>query len=226
MEGDILPTEAEDVATAIANVVGAVTTANMTRSSSSLPGTIPGEITLILEAFLHPKLPWEKLLFRFFNSLVDHEYSYAKPNRRYQDPIMRGATGRNGLDHLMYFVDISGSITDEQILAMNSEVKFIQEELRPERLSLITFDTELHDFYEFAREDAFEKITIEGRGGTSLDKVFAHALKESPTAVVIFTDLYVAIPEEPLPMPILWVCTDRIEATVPYGQLIHLDTVS
>lgn len=215
---DIQGIEGDGIAEAVTIVVGAMTTARMTGK----PEDIPGEITLIIDSFLNPKLPWETILFNFFNAMTSEEYSYARPNRRFHDPMVPGVTGRNGLEHLIYYLDISGSITDDDILRFNSEVKFIHEELKPERLTLVTFDTEIQDVYEFERDDPFEKIVVTGRGGTDLVDVFAHAQKHQPTAMIVFTDLYVDIPENP-GVPIVWVCINRPDAGVPYGQLVHVD---
>lgn len=221
LDGDILPMEDKAaIDKAIADVVGAMASARMTNQA----GDIPGEVGMIIDQFLNPKLPWEVILFNFFNALTSEEYSYARPNRRYQDPLLPGVTGRNGLEHLVYFVDISGSITDDQVLRMNSEVKYIQEELRPERLTLMTFDTEIHDTYEFEIDEPFDKIEIHGRGGTHLGQCWDYLQRNAPTAAVVFTDLCVGIPPDP-GIPIIWVCTDHREAEIPpYGQLIHVET--
>lgn len=207
-----------DLDKAVADVVGAMTTARMTGAE---PGDIPGEIGMYIDKFLNPKLPWNTILYNFFNALVQEEYSYARPNRRYEDPILRGLTGRNGLEHLVYFVDVSGSITDEQVIRMNSEVKYIQEQLNPERLTLITFDHCIQDTFEFERDDPFPYIEIHGRGGTSLHEPWDYLARHQPTACVVFTDLCVDIPENP-GIPLIWVCTDNQYAQVPYGQLIHI----
>lgn len=224
---DILPQNSNDpaqqtanTANAIAKVVGAITAAQMSKEA----GMIPGEITMTVEHFLNPKLPWETILFNFFNDMVDMERSYARPNRRYDDPILPGEAGLTGLEHLIYYLDISGSVSDHDILRFNSEVKYIHSELRPQRLTLVTFDTKIQDVYEFTADDVFEKIVVTGRGGTDLRPVMAHAKLHKPNAMIIFTDLYVDIPAELPPCPLVWICLDNSRAEVPYGKLIHMDS--
>lgn len=228
MGGDLLPMDANGpeqkaaaTAAAVANAVGAFATHKMIGGKDA--GNIPGEVELVIDKFLNPKLPWETILLNFFNALCSDEYSYARPNRRYEDPLLPGMTGRNGLEHLVYYLDISGSITDHHILMFNSEVKFIWEELQPEKLTLVTFDTEIRDEYVFEKGDDFEKIIVIGRGGTDLAPVWDHAAKCNPTAMIVFTDLEVGIPENP-GVPLIWVCIDNKGMTVPYGQLIHLSS--
>lgn len=215
---DIMGMDPADVAQAITDVIGAMAAAGM---SGMKPGDIPGEITLTVDQFLNPKLPWETILFNFMNALTSQEYSFARPNRRFVDPLVPGLTGRNGLEHLIYYLDISGSITDDHIIRFNSEVKFIQETLEPERLTLVTFDTQIQDVYEFEKDDPFEKVVVTGRGGTDLHDVFEHAQANNPTAMIVFTDMEVGIPENP-GIPIIWVCIDNPKMKAPYGQLIHL----
>mgnify|MGYP001547892420 CR=1 FL=1 len=214
---DVLPVDQDSVSDAVATVVAATHTARMTNAA----GDIPGEVSLTIDQFLNPKLPWEVLLRNYFNELTSDEYSFTRPNRRYDDPILPGLTGRNGLEHLAYYLDVSGSILDGHILRFNSEVKHVKDQFNPEIMDLITFDTEIHDIYRFERDDDFEKIVVTGRGGTSLHCVFEHLQATAPTAAIIFTDLEVTIPPDP-GIPIIWVCIDNPSATVPYGKLIHL----
>lgn len=218
MGEDIIPFEGTQAEKAdlIATTISAFTAARMAKQA----GSIPGETELYIDEFLNPVLPWNVLLYNFFNEMTDQEYSYARPNRRYRDPLMKGLTGFNGLEHLIYYLDVSGSVTDAQILRFNSEVKFIKDEFQPEKLTLVTFDTKIHDIWVFEKDDPFEKLVIVGRGGTDLNDVFAHMKAEAPTAAIIFTDLFVDIPADP-GIPIIWTISDNPDAEVPFGKLIH-----
>lgn len=217
MGNDIIQGDPDDTHDAVAKVVAAMSAARI----SGEAGDIPGEVPLVIDRFLNPKLPWETLLFRFFNEMTSEAYSYARPSRRHEDPLLPGKNGRNGLEHLVYYLDISGSISDEHILRFNSEVKFIKEELQPELLTLVTFDTRIRDEWVFERDDPFEKIVVTGRGGTALGPVMTHMKRHAPTAAVIFTDLEVQVPENP-GIPVIWACIDNPSMTVPYGRLVHI----
>lgn len=203
---------------AMGNVHDAATIAKMSKDY----GDLPGEVQQMIDEFLDPKLPWQELLMNFFEALSSVEYSYSRPNRRYVDPILPGKTNRNGLELIHYYLDVSGSITDNDIVRFNSEVKHIKETYNPEKLVLVTFDTKLQDFYEFEEDDEFDQIVVTGRGGTNLTEVWAHAKEHKPSAMVVFTDLYVGIPQENPGVPIIWVVTDNPDCEVPYGTLIHV----
>ena len=217
--GDDIEYTKSDIATSdtIAKVIEASVVARMTGKA----GDIPEEITLVLEKFLDPKLPWRTILADFFNEITEMEYSIRRPNRRYQDPILPGLIGMTGLEHLMYGIDISGSVSDHDILVFNSEVKFIKEEFNPQLLTLLTFDIKIRDVYRFEPDDPFEQIVVTGRGGTSLHDLFERAKKEKPSCLVVFTDLDVSIPMNP-GVPVIWIVTQNPGVKVPYGKIIHL----
>lgn len=205
----------------IHKVVSGIQTAIITGQ----PGSVPGEVSVVIDRFLNPKLPWNVLVANWLTAISDPERSYRRPNRRYDDPIMPGQNeDENGLEHLLYFVDVSGSITDDQMLRSNSEVKYIFDTFRPKKLTLVTFDTEIQNVIELELDDPFDKLEITGRGGTDLYMVYEMIDKIRPTAAIIFTDLYVDIPEEEPKTDLLWVCVDRKGAEVPYGKLVEVNS--
>ncbi len=207
--------------TIINNVIGAATAAKLCGKGNA----IPGEIETMLKRFLHHKLPWEQLLYRFFESRGGQDYSFARPNRRYEDIYLPSlAEANEGLNHIGYYLDVSGSVTDPEVVRFNSEVKYIKDNFEPERLSLILFDEIIQKVTEYSREDSFDEVIIVGRKGTDLACVREHILKTRPTTVVIFSDLCCP-PMEPLgiDIPTIWVGVNaRPDSKVNFGKLIHI----
>lgn len=192
------------------------------RLAGDKAGTIPGEIELMVDEFLNPKLPWEVLLKRYFTALSNDDYSWKRPSRRYDEDYLPSLMGENGLEHLIYYLDVSGSVSDGDIQRFNSEVKFIHDDLTPKKLTLVTFDEKIQNIYEFTDDDTFEKIKVIGRGGTKLDEVYDHIKKHKPTAAVIFSDLHVKMMPNPR-VPVLWVVVGNKSAKPPFGKTIHID---
>jgi predicted metal-dependent peptidase len=126
-----------------------------------------------------------------------------------------------GLENLMYFVDVSGSITDPYIIRFNSELKYIKETFNPEKLTVVQFDHRIQDVKVFTDEDEFGKIEVVGRGGTSLSPVRELILKEKPTAVIIFSDLECA-PMEKVDCPIIWVVVNNPKTRPAFGRIINI----
>lgn len=217
--GDMVPTKNTNRQTAINNVVRAVQQAKISGNA----GDIPGGIEEMLNRFLDPVVPWEPLLMQFFTDMLDEDYTWRRPNRRCQDIYLPSRFNDDGrLEHLIYFLDVSGSITGSQILRFNSEVKYIQEVLKPQRLTLVQFDTKIQDVREFREEDPFTEIKIIGRGGTSLTCVHEYIEKHQPTAAIVFSDLY-CTPMQPLKSrtPIIWAVVDS-GIIAPFGKTIHI----
>ncbi|MCR5943506.1 hypothetical protein FG152_22245 [Ochrobactrum sp. XJ1] len=194
--------------------------------ASKMAGKLPGEIETTLNKFLAPELPWKTILAQFFNELCNQDYSWSRPNRRYRDMYLPSLIDDNeGLEHLIYYLDVSGSITDEDIIRFHSEFKYVKDTFAPEKMTMVQFDTMIQKEEVFLKDDPFEETHVIGRGGTSLVCVREHIIEHEPTAVVVFSDLYCS-PMEPLPsnvnIPIIWICVNHAGANVPTGTLIHI----
>lgn len=189
-------------------------------------GNLPGDVEVTLKRFLQPKLPWDVILNRFFTELSGQDYSMARPNRRYQDVYMSSLLeDTNGLAHVLYVQDVSGSITDGDSIRFNSEFKYCKEYFQPEKVTFAQFDTQIQKVDVFLKEDPFEEIKIIGRGGTDLTCVRELIIEMKPTAVVIFSDLC-CDPMAPLPAdancPIIWIALNNRQAKVNMGTIVHL----
>lgn len=220
LAGDLKPIKEGAKHQAVANVVRAVQQAKATGKASD----VPGHLEVTISDFLAPVLDPRVLLQRFFTELGDMIYTLRRPNRRFQDVYMPSTQpDMDRLGHLMYFLDISGSISDHEIKRFNSEVKHIKDSFNPERLTIVTFDTRICDVIEITENDHFDKITVTGRGGTSLRPVREMIIKHQPTAVMIFTDLRCE-PMKRLPkeVPVIWVVSGNARASTKFGQIIHL----
>ena len=206
-------------------IVGRTVMAVQQAQLASQAGNLPGNIKSTLYKFLNPKLPWERLLWRFFEELTEDDISWQKRNRRYPDVYMPGRVKvEGGLVHLAYFLDVSGSISDYDVLRFNSEVKYVKDQFRPEKMTLILFDTKIQATYEFGEDDEFEKVVIIGRGGTSLSCVHDWIEKNQPTAALVFTDME-CYPMEKLtyPIPVMWIKTGNGGHTPNFGEVIQID---
>ena len=190
-------------------------------------GTIPGGIKSTLDTFLAPIVPWTSTLYQFFTELEEENYSYKHVNRRYLalDMVMPGKyKDESKLADLAYFIDVSGSITDEQVLRCNSELKYIQQEIKPGKLTVVQFDTEIQDIRVFLEDEPFDKIEIIGRGGTCLRCVKKYIDEHKPTAAVIFSDLECDPMVQPKDdIPIIWVVLSNYGFKPTFGKVIKIN---
>jgi len=226
MSGDIreLPGKpgSPERAAAVEDLITVMIQGQQAAQRSNQSGDIPGEVKLIIDSFLNPKIDWRRILRKYFTALSKDDYSWRRPSRRAEE-YLPTLVGDNGLEHIIYYIDVSGSITDGQIKRFNSEVRSIHKSLKPELLTVVTFDTKLHDIYQFTKDQPFNTIEITGRGGTKLDCVYEHIVQNKPTAAVIFSDLYVKPMKVDPGVPIMWVVMDNQTASTNFGRMIHLD---
>lgn len=204
----------------IAMVVQAVQSAEMTKEA----GKLPGSLRKVLKDFFQPQIPWQQELMKWMTELSDEDYSWSRRNRRYPDAYMPSLLADEGrLDDLAFFFDVSGSVSDRMVQRVASEVKYIQEVLQPNKLTLIQFDTEIQKVQEYLLGDRFDQIEVVGRGGTCYRPVHRWIQEHRPTAAVIFTDLE-CTPMEQLTTPtaVLWAVVNNPRGQVPFGRKIHI----
>jgi predicted metal-dependent peptidase len=181
------------------------------------------ELANILNNFLKPKINWKSILRNYLKEIgTKGKTTWNKPSRRYPSMYLPSKTKiPNKLDHLIYFLDVSGSISDSQIKRFNSEVRYIKEVFNPKLLTLVQFDTEIVREDVFTDKDRFENINVIAGGGTSYIPVHDYIEEKKPTCSIIFTDLYCE-PMEPVDTPVIWVAVDTDKTEVPFGKLISI----
>ena len=204
LNGDLEELDQEEKSKAIAKVMEAIQTAK------AMGCDVSSGITSLLSKFIKPSIYWKKVLYKYMTALLDKsDYSWRKPNRRFSDMYLPSRVESDGrLTHLIYFLDVSGSITNSQIVRFNSEIKHIKESLNPDKLTLVQFDTRIQRVDVFTSTQKFTNIHVVAGGGTSYTQVRDYILKEKPTASVIFTDLY-CTPMQEVDSPVIWVTREK-----------------
>lgn len=186
-----------------AEIVGNIVQAVQASKMAGEAGVIPGDIEQALNKFLNPILPWEVLLQNFLTEMNNNDYSYRRPSRRYDDPILPSLISDDELQELNWYVDVSGSISDHMLLRFFSEMVYVKETFNPAKINIIQFDTRISKVTELESGDSFDELKILGRGGTNLAPVRAHIMETMPNAAVIFSDME-CDPMKEVPIPVLW----------------------
>lgn len=217
--GEFKPVTPQKIAQAMGNLIKAQQAAIM----AGQPGSVPGTVQQLIKEFLKPKVPWQGALYQWFTDLGDWDYTWSIPDRRSSEiylPSLFEDEGR--LDSINYYIDVSGSVKDKQVIQMNSEIKFLKDTFNPRKLTVVLFDTQIKKEIIFTENDYFDHITIIGRGGTDFRPVRKHIMDTKPSGAIIFSDMLVH-PMEPGPLcPIIWIGVDSPVNTVPFGKLIKI----
>lgn len=189
--------------------------------SAKASGDLPGNVSSLLSEFLKPKLNWKQVLHQYLTEKKDADWSWQRPNRRFTDMYVPSLLEQDGgLTRIAMFLDVSGSISPVELQRFISEVKFVQEELQPEELLVIQFDTKITQVDRYNRETQFKDLTIKGYGGTSFKPVQEFILKHNPTISIIFTDLIAQQMGSVGKNEVIWIISSNL--IPPFGKAFYV----
>ena len=180
----------------------------------------------LLTRFLAPQVEWPKVLKNYLTEKFAKSLSWKRPSKYYDEFYAPARVKQTGaLTHINFYLDTSGSITDEMVAVFNSEVRHIHKQYSPKKLSLIQFDTAIRHEYVYRQNQRIKEMAVIGRGGTDLVCVRDHIIKHRPKIVIILTDLE-CTPMEPIHgVDILWVVFNNPSAQVNQGKVVHVNTL-
>ena len=195
-------------------------------ASTRNPGSIPGDVKVIIDEFLKPKIPFEHHLRKYFTQMAQQYYTFRKPNRRYMpDMILPTLTGES-LGSIGVAFDASLSVSEEELKFFTSEMEGIRQLLNPEVTHLVTFDTQVQTYMKIPAERRLKTLELAGRGGTDFDDMLEFFHKKDVDVLVVFSDMDAPPIEFNYTKPILWVCVNNFHAPpVPFGDVIHYEHI-
>ena len=184
-------------------------------------GTIPGEIQIFLNKLLDPKLPWNRILQKYLQAKVKSDYTFRRPNRRFFPKHHLPSLYSEGLMTIAVAVDTSGSVSDADFLRFISEIHSILRMMKPEKITLIQFDTEIKSVHQVKTVNELSKVTFSGRGGTDIRPVLRWADENKPQLLLTFTDGEFCFRGDTTKVESLWLIHNNLHFTAPFGKTIH-----
>lgn len=198
-----------------------VRAAVQSKVSGDKPGTIPGEIEIFLNRLLNPKLPWNRILQKYLQAFAKNDYTWRKPNRRFFPKHYLPSMFSETLMNIAVAVDTSGSVTDEQFLRFVTETHSIMRMMKPEKITLIQFDTEIKATDEIKSIHELMKVRFTGRGGTLINPVLEWANTNKPQLLLVFSDGGFYFYSQTTKIPTIWLIHDNKQFNAPFGKTIH-----
>lgn len=167
------------------------------------PGDVWGKLKSTIEGLYKTTTDW-KAAFKFIvgKSLNDAETRSALVNKNIlvsQDRMARTEKDKyDNMDYMICVVDSSGSMSDDDLKHMLSEIYALAEAKKPMKLYVIQCDTKIQEIKEYnnvqqLKKDAL-KATVKGRGGTDMGDFFKlmktdkRFNRSKPDLIIIFTD--------------------------------------
>lgn len=187
------------------------------------PGSIPGDIEIFLNKLLNPALPWYRLLQKYLNGFTKNDYSFRKPNRRFFPKFHMPSLDGQKLMDLAIAVDTSGSVSDHDFLMFVTEVSSILRMMKPEKITLVQFDTAIKSVDEIKNIADLGKCKFTGRGGTKIHPVMDWAKENKPQLLLVFSDGEFYPAHTKPPGDLLWLIHNNPRFTAPFGKTIHYE---
>ena len=159
------------------------------------PGKLPHGVRRMIKELTTPQLNWRELLQQQLQSTIKADYSWSRPSRRgwHTDAILPGNDLEKEID-ICVAIDTSGSMSDNMVRDILSEIKGIMESYGSFKVHIWTFDTDVHNAQEFTQDDADDLLSYEihGGGGTEFDANWEYMKEKGiePKKFIVFTDGY------------------------------------
>lgn len=196
--------------------------ATQSANAAKAMGKLSSGLDQFVEKMNKNKVDWRAELRSFLVRAAKNDYAWQRPNRKMLAAgfILPGLFSED-MGAIVISSDESGSVDNAITAAFAAEIDAIKEDLRPEKIYLQHFDTDVRKVEEFGPDDPFEMRRY-ANGGTSFITPIAAAaaMDQKPMCQIILTDLYGPFPDDP-GHPVLWVCIN--EQVAPFGTTIPIE---
>jgi predicted metal-dependent peptidase len=187
-------------------------------------GELPAGIERAFELRDYPKLDWRSVLWRFMaNTATD----FATFDRRYMHQGLYLETLEDQNLRVAVCVDTSGSINEELISALMTEVQGVLRAYPGLFCTLFFADAELYGPFEITSES--ELPSALGGGGTDFRPLFDRLEAdppggEPPSVCIYMTDGFGDFPSSEPRFPVLWAIVPGglDEESFPFGETVRL----
>ena len=178
-------------------------------------GKVPGGIEGLIKAVGKPKVNWQAYIQTWIKGRHPDDQTWVIPDRGHiarDRRIYMPSQKFTGAGFGVISMDVSGSVSDAELVANARETLGIIEMCKPDRLLIIQHDTEIKDAREMEYPFDFADIKVKGRGGTNIAPVFDYikGLDEYPDWHLLCSDFWINDwPSSSPDWPILGMTTDK-----------------
>jgi predicted metal-dependent peptidase len=206
------------------------------RQGAILAGKMGGDVSRELQDLLTPKINWKEALRDFVKTTTQgkDQTTWRRLHKRYigMDIIMP-STYDEKVGSILVGIDTSGSIGSEELGQFLGEVKSICDEVSPEKIDLLYWDTRVagHEVYHNSELSSLvESTQAKGGGGTDPDCVPKFMKKENlePECVIMLTDGYIhsdIAKWGSVNMPVMWCIkgNSSFNSNSVVGKVVHVE---
>lgn len=181
------------------------------------------EFGRVVEKLFDSKLPWELILRNYVNEVFPDDYSWSRPNRRYQDIYLPSISFGEALKSINVYIDVSGSVRDDLVAKFLSELKKLHEDMGIDIMRIKPFSIGIGQ--EIVITDNWQQPKqLQSGGGTEIESVFKDIDEQKPVVSLIFTDGEFASAEPPR-YPVIWLIYENKMFTHNKDAVILVDDI-
>ncbi len=192
-----------------------------TKMSDKSCGSVPSEILKEIEKLINPILNWRDILNRFLNEKTKEDYSWQRPNKRFMPDFYLPSLYSETIPTLTFAIDTSGSVSDEDLQCILSEIEFIRDTFKPQKITILDCDTQINNIHEVTPDMNILDLKFSGGGGTDAYPVFKYCDDNPTIGLIYFTDLYLRTYQGNPNYEVLWIVYDNPTAKVDVGEITH-----
>lgn len=195
---------------------------------------VPDFVKRMIDKMKEPTIDWKKILNNFVQERIC-DYSFAPPDRRFSDSefFLPDFNEKDFVSkEVLFMVDTSGSVEDEDLAIVYSEIRGAIEQFGGKLTGKLGFfDADVTPPLPFENVGDLMSIIPYGGGGTDFTVIFDYIRNnckdELPACIVIFTDGDGPYPSESEAMgiPVLWMI-NNFDITPPWGKTTRIIPVS
>jgi predicted metal-dependent peptidase len=170
---------------------------------------------------------WRALLVEFLSSRHAQDYTWQRPNPRYVSlgiyyPVLQSSAP----EKIAMVIDTSGSVPKDALEAVTGELEAYLLAFPATTLDVVYADASVAGRVSLTAADLPLRLEPVGGGGTNFGPALAALADDDPppACVVYLTDLKGRFPDEPPPMPVIWLVFGQplVTPTPPFGRLVLL----
>jgi predicted metal-dependent peptidase len=205
------------------------------REGAMLAGRMKGNLDRNIDHLLHPKVDWKEALRDFVKLAMkgNDQSTWRRPSRRFLGvDIVMPTSQSHKAEMFVLAIDTSGSIGGEALAQFLGEVKAICDEVTPEAIELLYWDSHVAGRETYRGADV-QRVTEStkpvGGGGTTPGCVPAYMAEKDikPQCVIVLTDGYFLGGDcgdwSGVSAPVLWCVKGRRDFVPTVGQSVYVE---
>ena len=158
-------------------------------------GHIPGGVQRMLKDLTDPQMDWREILNMKLQSMIKNDYTWSRCSKKAQsNGYYLPGTKEDVRIEAAISIDCSGSMSNEMLRDLLSEVKGIMSQFTDFKLRLWCFDTSVYNEIELTPDtlDEIDNYEIKGGGGTDFMCNWNYMKENSiePERFIMMTDGY------------------------------------